>query len=494
MRRLGLVVAAVLAAAGLTSVPAAATVPTLNWTDCGDGFQCATLDVPLDYRDPGGPRQDIAVIRLPAADPAQRIGTLLLQPGGPGGSGLAYVRANARTGFAALSTRFDLVGLDPRGVGGSGQLSCWTKQQYLDELGLARVHAGPGAFERAVASGLRFDQACVDSAADLLPHLGTANLARDIDQFRRALGEQRLTYFGTSYGSYVGTVYANLFPSRLRGAVLDGGYNPNAYANQPYLHDLRQYVAADAALARFLRWCGENPAVCPLGAGDAAGAFDRMVHRLDQQPIIAHASDGTTVTVNGTFLLYQTLLALNSGRAFWPTFGFLLALADAGAGPLVSGELPPTLIPLLTVNTAVECADRLFPTDQRVLRAALAAESLAGQRFGAAMAYGPPAYDQAHATACVPWPAPRKSRYAGPFTAAGAPPILVVGTTGDPDTPYQDAVTLARTLASGRLITLAGEGHTAYGRSACVTAAVTAYLTDLTLPPAGTVCDDEAGA
>jgi pimeloyl-ACP methyl ester carboxylesterase len=288
----------------------------------------------------------------------------------------------------------------------------------------------------------------------------------------------------------VGTVYANLFPNRLRGAVLDGGYDPHAYANQPYRYDLGQYVAVDAALTRFLRWCGENPTVCPLGAGDPAGAYDRLIDRLDQRPIIAHASDGTTVTVNGVFMLYQTLLALNSGRAFWPTLGVLLTLADAGAGPLVSGELPPTLIPLLTVNIAVECADRAFPTDRRVLRAALAAESLAGGRFGA-LAYGPPAYDQAHATACVPWPAMRKSRYTGPFTAAGAPPILVVGTTGDPDTPYQDAVTLSKTLAGARLITLAGEGHTAYGRSACVTAAVATYLTDLTLPPAGTVCEDE---
>jgi len=273
--------------------------------------------------------------------------------------------------------------------------------------------------------------------------------------------------------------------------VLDGAYDPVRYTTGAYAQDAPQNTAVDRAAGRFFDWCSEVAAQCPFGAGDPAGALDELVARLDRQPVTRTVTNpqtgvATTYVTNGYMLLYQFMTKLNGGRAAYRTIAAALAQADQGAGPYLESKVGP-----YDVNVAVECNDRWFPRSISDLREGLRTVAAASTLFGPAMAYGPPGYDQSHGAACTQWVAPRLSRFTGPFTADGAPPILVVGDTGDPDVPYQDAVALASTLRSGHLLTYRATRHVAFLSSRCVTAAIVTYFIEGVLPPESTVCDDE---
>jgi hypothetical protein len=274
--------------------------------------------------------------------------------------------------------------------------------------------------------------------------------------------------------------------------VLDGAYDPSAYRDRPYDYDRGQYVALDRALTRFLRWCSGHARRCGFGGGRAFAAFDALTSQLDADP--QRVGGGT---VDAATVLYEVALTLDAGRAVWPQLGAALGVAAQAGGREPFAPVSRDLVGLFNPNAAVDCADRAFPRSRAVLRQRLRAEAALGRRLGRLFAYGPPGYDHAHATACTQWPRAAAedspSRYTGGFAAAGAAPIVVVGTTGDPDTPYPDAVALARTLASAKLVTFRAEGHTAFLRSACVTAQATDYLVDLALP-GKEVCDDEPPA
>jgi pimeloyl-ACP methyl ester carboxylesterase len=333
-----------------------------------------------------------------------------------------------------------------------------------------------------------FNAACAQNSGDLLPYIGTEYVARDIDLLRRALGEDQLTFYGRSFGTYIGTVYASLFPKRVRAMVLDGGYDPARYANRPYAYDRTQYVALDRAMARFLDWCGLTPAMCTFGDGDPKAAFQRLMSRLDAEPVPIPDRG----VANGFTLAYRLLFNLNEGKARWPAIGAALRQAEArDSSSFLLSPPSPASFDFLTPNVAVECADRAYPRDLRRLERQLAGSAKRAPLLGPALAYGPPTYDHNHATACVQWRAERASRYQGSYRAAGSAPILVVGTTGDPDTPYRDSVALARTLDNATLLTFRAEGHTAFERSPCATKVITAYLTDGAIPPAKTTCADE---
>ncbi|PRY32422.1 alpha/beta hydrolase [Umezawaea tangerina] len=460
-------------------------VPSLAWTDCGDGFQCATADVPLDYHDPGGPKIGLGVTRKQAGDPTRRIGSLFLNPGGPGGGTDDLVRLFSTTGPAELRERFDIIGFDPRGVARSSPLACQSQDEYTQAWSRARSRPAPGAFDRALAQGKEFADACERESARLLPFVGTEYVARDLDLMRQAVGDEKLSYFGISYGTYIGTVYANLFPDRVRVLALDGAYNPETYANRPYRYDFGQFVAVESALTRLFDWCRRTPAECGFGDGDPRAAFVALQNSLDAEPV--RAADGAFVG-NGATLTFNVVRALGGGLAAWPEIaqGLLAAQRDRSGGLL---EAPPAS--LLAANTSVECADRLFPTGKAQLRVQLTLASVVAPLTGPAMAYAVPSYDHAHATACTQWPVRSRSRFAGPFDAPTAPPILVVGSTGDPDTPFPDAVALASTLHGGRLLTYRGEGHTGFLNSRqCVGEHIVAYLLDGTLPAEGTTCED----
>ena len=480
-----LVAASYQAAADSTDTP---PVPSLTWVDCENGFECATARVPLDYRRPLGRAISLAVIRHRVADPAQRAGTLLLQPGGPGNSGLAFATRTFPTLRPELRDRFDIVGFDVRGVGQSGQLRCWSDAEYSQAFAAAKGRPGADGFDFALRTATEFDAACQQRAGELLPYVGTGYVARDIDLLRQALGEERISFYGRSFGSYIGTVYASMFPRRVRAMVLDAGYDPVHYADRPYAYDRPQFQALDAAANRFFDWCAATPNLCPFGSGQPKVAFHQLLADLDTEPV---AVPGKGVA-NGFTVVYRLVFNLNSGRARWPELG--RALQQAQVRDTNSMLLAPQVtasFDFVTVNAVVECADRAYPSDVRQLRRNLAESVRLAPLLGAAVGYAPPFYDHNHAFACSRWPAERVSRHTGSYRAAGSPPILVVGVTGDPDTPYRDSVTLARTLDNGRLLTFRAEGHAGFNRSQCVTTAVTAYLADLTVPRRGAVCADE---
>ncbi|WP_314253460.1 alpha/beta fold hydrolase [Streptomyces kutzneri] len=468
----------------------AAPVPVLSWGPCdgaADGFECATARVPVDYRRPAGPTLALAVTRRTAAGPAPRTGVLVLHPGGPGNSGVNFARNSYEALPASLRDAFDVVGYDMRGVARSGQVECWDDREYTAAVDSARGVPGPGALREAVSQGAAFAAACRDRSGELVPFIGTGSNAADLDLLRQALGEETLSFYGRSFGSYVGTVYAARFPERVRAMVLDGGYDPRRYADVPYAYDAGQFTALDAALGRFLDWCGHNTAACGFGEGRPRQAFEQLKRDLDTDPVITASGRPAT----GYTLAYRLMFNINAGKEIWPYLGQALRQAQDRQASFLLSPPSPASFDFLSTNLAVECADRLYPAGRPLLSALVSAEVASAPLLGPPIGLGPPAYDHNHAPTCAQWPAERPSRFEGSYRAAGSAPILVLGTTGDPDTPYQDAVTLARTLDSGRLLTFNAEGHTAYHRSTCVSAHVDNYLTTLTLPTPGTICADE---
>jgi pimeloyl-ACP methyl ester carboxylesterase len=469
-------------------------VPALDWSACGDGgYQCTPAQVPVDHHRPDGTQLTLQLRRWPAAVPATRIGTLFLYAGGPGSSGWDWVQSFATSSAPEIRDRFDIVGFDPRGVHRSQPVTCLNGPAYRAQWAQAKTRPAPDAFGTAVRLAREWNAACQAHSGGLLPYIGTESQARDLDLLRAAVGDEKLTFFGGSYASYVGTVYADMFPHRTRALVLDSGYDPRKYAEDPYEYDYGQYRSTEAAMYRFLGWCAANPAQCPFAAGISAptatglaAKVHTVLDSLDANPV----RDATgAVSVNGATMLSELTYRLNSGTRYWATLGTNLHLAESRTGPLLYA-ISQSDTAFNAVNVAVECADRVYPRSLPQLRTRLARAAADFPLTAPGMAYGPPAYDQTHAPACLQWPAARHSRYTGSYRAQGSAPILVVGNTGDPDTPYADSVKLAHTLANGHLLTWDGEGHTARRKSACAEAHMYEYLLRLVVPPAGTVCRD----
>ncbi len=469
-------------------------VPVLDWKACGDpGWQCATAQVPLDYANPKGQKITLALTRLPASDQAHRIGSLFWNPGGPGGTVVDNSEALSAYLAPEVLQRFDFVGVDPRGVGQSTpKLDCWHLNDYA-----AAFAQTPGTapddpinndgLNRALTLGKQFIDACNAKSADILPYMGTQFIARDLDVIRAAVGDDKMTYWGLSYGTYIGEVYANMFPNHLRAMALDGTMDAHLWTDSVYKDDDGQYAAAESSLGRFLDWCKATPDQCLFGKGDPVGALDALIANLDAHPI--KAADGSFVA-NGATFVYNLETRLASGKGFWIRRSNDLIDAQNGTGRLVA-PLTEDDAEEWSVNVVVECNDRNFPIDFRLMRDHLSRDVQNNPRLGPAYAYGPPAYDQSHAAVCSQWNTPRLSSYDGPWNAPGTPPILVVGEVGDPDVPYQEAVGAAATMENAHLLTVKSNEHTGVYYSKCDMAAVSAYLLDLTLPAPGFVCDDE---
>jgi pimeloyl-ACP methyl ester carboxylesterase len=467
-----------------TAAPSASAATSLDWSDCGAPFECATLKVPLDYTNPGGELIDLALIRLPAEDQAGKVGSLLVNPGGPGASGVEFVQGSAQSLYSdALRQKFDIVGFDPRGVGQSTAVNC------LDGAGLDRLNAldptpdTPQEREALIDGAKQFDQACETHSGKLLPFMSTADAARDMDRIRIALGEEKLTYFGFSYGTFLGTVYAGLFPQNIRALVLDGAIDPLATFEQ---RNATQAEGFSRALNAFFDSCKADQSCAFYNNGDPAGAFDKLMAKIDQQPLPAIAiPDDRTIGPGEAFT--GVLFALYS-KSSWPYLEQGLALAQLGDGSVLlvmadaynERDQAGTYKNVAAANNAVNCLDYKVPTDVAAYDAMVDPLEKEAPRFGEAIAYS--------GLTCAFWPV-HPTTDPGKITADGAPPILVVGTTGDPATPYEWAQALSKELSSGVLLTRKGEGHTAYGDSACIQQAVDTYLITLKTPPANTVCD-----
>ncbi|WP_307874459.1 alpha/beta hydrolase [Frankia nepalensis] len=516
-----------LSVAGLAG-PAEAAAPTLAtspamgglsaWTACGDGLECAKLPVPLDHAHPAAGTIELALIRRPAADPARRIGSLVYLEGGPGVSGVDTIRTSPDLFDEPVRDRFDIVGFDQRGVGQSAPVHCLTDEEkaaYLASVAHPRAvsvapsRSGSLAAARAPATGAADDEdlpagfdetveayrqivaGCERLSGPLLPYLSTEAAARDLDLLRAALGEPRLTAYGASYGTELGVTYAALFPTRLRALVLEAVLDPAQWTNDPLGHVRLQAIAFDAALDAFFASCARDPE-CGFGHGDPAGAYDRLMARLAEKPIYARGKEVDTTTPVDASVAISAVLELLYSEQLWPILALGLELADDyddGSVLLAtqeesSGERDDgTFDNSFDAQIAIDCADQNYPTDLAVYRRFAADLAREAPRFGPVLALG--------SVTCAFWPTPSASRYTGPFQAPGAPPILLLGTTGDPATPYQEALSTAAQLGDRAvLLTWRSYTHGAYADSSCVREATDRYLIDLITPRPGTVCDD----
>jgi pimeloyl-ACP methyl ester carboxylesterase len=455
--------------------------PPIVWRECGRGFECGTLAVPLDSSAPDGPALGLAVVRAPARDRRERIGSLVVNPGGPGAPGVAYVKSVADSLPAELRDRFDIVGFDPRGVGASGAVSCETDIDPLFDEDFAPSTADArarlvDAFAVAVA-------ACSRSSGDLLPHVATVDTARDLDALRSALGDPTLSFVGQSYGTYLGTVYASLFPSRVRALVFDGAIDPGADGAAVALGQARGF---EQALHDFLADCAGRRS-CPFRHdGEPGAAYDALRARTAREPIPARSSPGRSL--NRTRFDAAVLQSLYSGRAGWSTLADALADADGGdasallarADAFVTRGADGHEHRALDAFWAISCLDGPIVGDvDAAARLEARAETVA-PRVGAFLVN--------FTLAGSMWPvAPVTVPTA--LTATGAPAILVVGTTRDPATPLESARLLTRSLDRARLLVAAGEQHASFAiGNRCVDRVVTRYLVDRTLPAPGTRC------
>lgn len=457
----------------------------LRWRDCGvEDFQCATMKAPLDYAKPDDGDVELAVSRKKATGPGKRIGSLLVNPGGPGGSAIGYLQGYAAIGYpAAVRARYDMVAIDPRGVARSEPVECLTGKE-MDAY--TQVDQTPD--DRSEISELdkafdTFANGCEKRSGTILPHVSTVETARDMDILRSLLGDERLHYVGASYGTFLGATYADLFPARVGRLVLDGAMDPSL----PAIDINRDQTAGfEAAFQSFAADCVKQ-ADCPLGTtntSDAATALKKLFSDLDSAPVKTGGSRQLTESLGTT-----GVIAAMYDEGAWPQLREAIAAAQNGDGSGLLAladsyyERDPSgkYANLMFANAAVNCLD-LEPAfaDASAVEKALPDFEKASPVFGRGFAWA--------ALNCGSWPVeatgtPHRTE------AEGAAPIVVVGTTRDPATPYKWAEALAEQLSSGTLLTYEGDGHTAYGRgSDCIDTAINTYLLEGTPPKDGKKC------
>jgi pimeloyl-ACP methyl ester carboxylesterase len=439
-------------------------------------FSCGKLAVPLDYAKPHGVTVVLFVVKihLKKQNAADRIGSLLVNPGGPGVSGIRLALSLVSTLSDTLLQRFDLVGFDPRGVGLSSPLECISDSQK-DRLSAqdldVRTAAGRAEARKTSAS---IAQGCIAKYGSALGHFNTEETAHDMDLIRESLGDSKLNYLGYSYGTRLGAAYAHQFPTRIRVAVLDGAVDPVA---SELTTDERQVSAFEAAFDQFAADCMRRPACSALG--NPRKAVESLIQSANASPLKSSALREKRLATGG-IVTTAVVAALYDARD-WPVLGNALVAAQAGDAKQVFALADQYnrrdaetghYTNILDANLAVSCNDSsLQITDALV--AAKAREWIPKYPiFGknaAASLYG-----------CQAWP---KSGHPLPSVSApGAPPILVIGTVHDPATPYAAARVLAKALGSGVLLSWNGEGHTAYPKTTCITSKVNAYLVTGALP------------
>ncbi|MFE2916787.1 alpha/beta hydrolase [Kitasatospora indigofera] len=474
------------AAAAADELPA----PRLDWTACPfpgapEGLQCASVQVPVDYADPRGAKTTVTVDRLPATG-AHPVGSLFFDPGGPGGSGTELVYAESLgAGLFSAATRehFDLIGLDPRGVGLSSPVRC---DPELLNRQVSLFPSDEAGFQRLVERNRELGRSCRRLTGPLLDHLDTVSAARDLEVLRRALGQGALNYLGLSYGSQLGATYAALFPDRIRTLALDGALDHSLATTTLFKDEARAY---EDSFRRFVGWCAQDT-TCALHGTDVGRLFDELVTAADRTPIPAPdcvRSGDCRPSVTGEDIRLNL-----QGRLLFPSRRGELALAleqarngDASAfsSPLATG---PADGEANGSEIAIECLD--WPTPIRTLADL---QRLQGIGRTVAPRLGGASQSWTILTGCVGWPAPVVNP-PRPAAVRHAPPILITNATHDPSTAYPWAVHLAGQLPSSVLVTREGDGHTSYlARGAARTRdAIDSYLLTGRTPPPGTVYAD----
>ena len=461
-------------------------IDTLDWASCGGvagdliDLECATLVVPLDHAEPAGETIEVAVARAPTAEDDRRIGSLVFNPGGPGGSGIEFLTAAASLVPRRIAEHFDLVSFDPRGVAASTAIDCDT--DFDDDVPLLAAGDDAG-WEALVAEAQVRSETCTTDSSVLEPYVGTNNAARDLDLLREALGDEQLSYVGFSYGTRLGATYAELFPERVRALVLDGAVKPT---DDLSLLGLEQGPGFDAALESFAAACDADADCALTDVGSTLDVVTGLFAEIDDVGSFATDDDDRILTPGE--LQLGVVAALYSTQ-LWPVLAdalflaqeqqdgtLLQVLADTYLGRQPDGSYDNSQV----AGFAVNCADDpARPPIDEVRRQAERAAA-ASQYFDGFLRAS---------TGCIGTPDPIDPIAIGP--AEGAAPILVIGTTGDPATPYEWSVEMADVLSSGVLYTVEAEGHTAFLSVPCVDDVVTDYLVDLELPDEGSSCDAE---
>ncbi|MFI5688915.1 alpha/beta hydrolase [Streptomyces sp. NPDC051636] len=462
----------------------------LAWRSCGvPGFQCATLKAPLDFAKPASGDIRLAVARKKATGKGKPLGSLLVNPGGPGGSAVAYLQQYAGVGYpAGVRARYDMVAMDPRGVARSEPVECLSGRQ-MDAYTQTDVTPDDQKETNALVKEYRkFAEGCGAHEPALLRHVSTVEAARDMDILRAVLGDRKLNYVGASYGTFLGATYAGLFPERVGRMVLDGAMDPSLSARRL---NLDQTAGFDTAFQAFAKDCVRH-SDCPLGhkgttpaqVGDHLKAF---FHKLDGHPVPTGDRDGRKL---GEALATTGVIAAMYDEEAWPQLRAALTSAmkgNDGSGLLALSDSyyerdsGGRYTNLMFANAAVNCLDlpAAFSTPEQV-KEALPAFEKASPVFGEGLAWA--------SLNCAYWPV-KPTGEPHRIQAKGAAPIVVVGTTRDPATPYRWAQSLSRQLTSARLLTYVGDGHTAYGRgSACIDSAINTYLLHGTPPAPGKRC------
>jgi len=471
----------------------------IEWGACADpdaaaaGWECATFKAPKDYGHPGAGSVKIAVTRLPATDQAHRTGSLFINYGGPGGDAVATTQAIGSDLFGAFTDHFDLVAFDPRGVGESSpSIDCKANQETEGIYSAPFTTPENLDVSALLAKTRSYVKKCVELNKGILPYVSTANVARDMDGIRAAMGDKKLNYFGFSYGTFLGATYSSLFPDNYRAMVLDGPLDPKQYINNPMAGLREQTAGFEVALGRFFQACASNQAFCKFGGADPWAAYDALVEQANTLAIPATGYTEDPRPVNGDAILNATIITLyNKGN--WALLAQALSeaaagdaslfryLADASWGNNLDGTFDPGTDRYFTIG-AVE------------------------QRYSSAIQPYLDAGDNSWGMFSHFWfnsgyvelnyalfPIHDKSAYGGPFTAStSAPTVLEVATTYDPATPFRGAKRLAAQLGNVRFLTMVGDGHTAFGgNSACIDAYVVTYVQTLGLPPKGASCTQE---
>ncbi|WP_329546306.1 alpha/beta hydrolase [Streptomyces sp. NBC_01356] len=450
----------------------------LTWRTCGvPGFECATMKAPLDYAKPASGDIRLAVSRKKATGPGKRLGSLLVNPGGPGGSAVGYLQAYAGIGYPAeVRARYDMVAVDPRGVARSEPVECLTGRE-MDTYTQTDTTPDDGQeTDQLVDAYKQFAEGCGQHSPDLLRHVSTVETARDMDMLRAVLGDKKLTYVGASYGTFLGATYAGLFPDRVGRLVLDGAMDPSLSARK--LTE-GQTAGFETAFQSFAKDCvGRSD--CPLGgkgtsAEQAGKNLKAFFQQLDAAPIPAGDADGREL---GEALATTGVIAAMYDEAAWQQLREALAAAmkeKDGAGLLslsdsyYERDADGRYANLMFANAAVNCLDlpAAFSRPDQVEKALPSFEKMSPV-FGEGLAWA--------SLNCGYWPV-KPTGEPHRIEAKGAAPILVVGTTRDPATPYPWAQGLASQLSSATLLTYVGDGHTAYGRgSDCIDSTINRYL------------------
>jgi pimeloyl-ACP methyl ester carboxylesterase len=470
-------------------------VPKLDWQPCGDApnVVCATATVPLDYDNPRGATIDLHLAKSPATDQAHRLGSMFFNFGGPGADAAIYLEAFGTDLWPAFNPRYDIIAMDPRGVGQSEpSIDCKANQEtegIYSQPFTTPDNLNPKAL---INKDLHYIGKCVSLNRKILPHVSTANVARDLDLLRQSFGEDKLNYFGYSYGTFLGATYASLFPKNYNRMVLDGPVDATDYINDPLADLSAQSDGFERALGRFFQACAVDQVACSgFGGTDPWDAYDQLVDKANEAPIPAHGDDPRPI--DGDDINFAAIGQIYA-KQLWGDLAAALADAAHGDGTAIR-QMVDEDYGLLEDGSYDPGTDRYFTigaVEQKYPRGDVGLYLRAGKRSWSEHehTWWNNGYVELNYGL---WPIHDKDAFGGPFKIPDSSPTpLVVATTYDPATPYRGAKSLVRDLGNARLLTMRGDGHTAYAEnSPCIDAAVEAYMNDGTLPAPGTSCTQD---